>query len=432
MENITFLLEDTGFFLSKIKLSENTRIYIKDLKLNEIRELDKEFFTRNKYNPLQMIYNGDLQFIFVEKCNCHKMSINFLKDFLKWKLSTTPLPYFQTRNEYEKKLKKWLLLAIGLYGINFNPLNKIINILEKEEAPYIYTFDILGCETNSKKWTKIIRIFEKVAKEFQKYWDLYDADQKITEELKSLKKILNSKQQILNLEEYKNFFEKSNKSFEYSYESKEILRGYLCRTIDGYIRYTQANFISEINSLINDNNKQKIPKEKLYFDCFKKKENSTIRDILMYRKVPEYNDYPQLKIIVEYLKKERKLEGMKDYTIDYLYISCLKFEVFKILKNYPLNEIYLKCNYHLKNDWYNKIYEKHKIKNKIYYVLNKFYYPNSIFWENETKLLYEESGEKIIKPYDKDKEQYLIGKVYSEDEIESFQDIFLLIYKTLN
>lgn len=432
MENITFLLEDTGFFLSKIKLSENTRIYIKDLKMNEIRELDKDFFIRNKYDPLQMIYNGDLQFIFVEKCNCHKMSINFLKDFLKWKLSTIPFLNISTRNEYEKKLKKWLLLAIGLYGINFNPLNQIINILKKEEAPHIYNLDILECETetNYEKWLKVIKIFEKIAKEFQKYWDLYDADQKITEELKNLKEIINSKQQILNLEEYKNFFEKSNKSFEYSNESKEILKGYLCRTIDGYIRYTQANFISEINSLIN--NKQKIPKEKIYSDCFDTKENPTIRAILMYRKVPEYKDYPQLKIIIEYLKKKRELEGMNDYIIDYLYISCLKFEVFKMLKNYPLNEMYLKCNYHLKNTWYNSIYEKYKIKNKIYYVLNKVYNPNSIFWENETKLLYEENGEKIIKPYDKDKEQYLIGKVYSEDEIENLQNIFLLIYKTLN
>ena len=37
MENITFFLEDAGFFMFKIKFLPETRIYISDFKTNEIR-----------------------------------------------------------------------------------------------------------------------------------------------------------------------------------------------------------------------------------------------------------------------------------------------------------------------------------------------------------------------------------------------------------
>ena len=429
MKNISFFLEDAGFFMSKIKFLPETRIYISDFKMNEIREIDKEFFLKETYNYPRVIYNAYGQLIFIEKCKfCNTKSMS--KELLIWKLKNFLYLYSE---EGESILKNWLLFAIGLYNINFKRLNEVLKILKKEENVEVSNGDIFGNFDSEKEWFKRIEFFSKVAQEIEEYWNWYDFNKDKKKELDELKKIINLELETLELEKYKDFFEESQEKNKYLKEAKKIFQGYSSKTINGYIKLTQANLINKINSLIDSNeNGVKITKENMYQECLNAKENARIRDILKYRKAPEYKDFYDLKKIIEYLKKKHNLKEPENYSIDFTYITCLKFETFKILKDYPLGEAYLKFNYSINGNWLDKVFEKHKIKGKEYYVLRKMNNIEDSWLPNDDRFLYEKEGEKTIESYNQEKEEYIIGKIYTKEEIKGFNSILVLIDKTLN
>ena len=109
-KNISFLLEDFGYFIKKIKSTSSTRVYIVDIKMNQIREIDTSYFIKEliKYENIEIL--GERQIIFIENCEVNYQT----KEFLIWKLS----------QDFEIK-EEWLLLAIGLYRINYKNTNEI-------------------------------------------------------------------------------------------------------------------------------------------------------------------------------------------------------------------------------------------------------------------------------------------------------------------
>ena len=153
---------------------------------------------------------------------------------------------------------------------------------------------------------------------------------------------------------------------------------------------------------------------------------------MKYKKAPEYKDFYKLKEIIEYLKKKRNLKEPENYSIDFAYITCLKFEIFKILKDFPLSETYLKFNYSINDNWFDEIFEEHQIKGKVYYVLRKKDNIEYNCQSKNDKFLYEKKGEETVELYNQEQEEYIIGKVYSEEEIEDFFSIFTLVNKTLS
>ena len=428
MKNISFFLEDAGFFMSKIKFLPETRIYISDFKINEIREIDKEFFFKEIYKYPKIICNAPIQLIFVEKCKfCNGKKLS--KEFLIWKLSTSLFFYLKDR---KNRLKNWLLFAIGLYDINFVRLDKVLKILKNEKNVEVSNVNILGDIDPEKEWFERIELFSKVAQEIEEYWNWYDSSKEKIKKLNELKEIIILKRKILKLEECKVYFEESQKKVR-CFEEENILLGYFFRTIDSYIKFNQANLINKINSLLDGNeNEVKISKESMYLECFDKREIPSIRNILKYKKAPEYKDFYKLKEIIEYLKKKRNLKEPENYSIDFAYITCLKFEIFKILKDFPLSETYLKFNYSINDNWFNEIFEEHQIKGKIYYVLRKKDNIEYNCQSKNDKFLYEKKGEETVEPYNQEQEEYIIGKVYSEEEIEDFFSIFKLVNKTLS
>ena len=100
---------------------------IVDIKMNQIRKIDLFNFIKEliKYENIEIM--GEKQIIFVENCE-----VNYqVEDFLIWKL-----------NQTAEIKEEWLLLAIGLYKINYKKIHEIkkglLSLAEKITVNHYY------------------------------------------------------------------------------------------------------------------------------------------------------------------------------------------------------------------------------------------------------------------------------------------------------
>ena len=165
----------------------------------------------------------------------------------------------------------------------------------------------------------------------------------------------------------------------------------------------------------------------MYWEAFGKKEHLKIRTILSYSNEISDTDYKDLALVLNFLKKLKKMEKTEEYKLDRLFIKCFKFELLLLLNKFNLGQKYLKSNYSL--NFENRIFEKHNVEGKNYYIL-KIKSENISISFPPRKYLYEENGKKIIKTYSSS--EGLLGEVYTEEEIMEANTALLIEYNTLN
>lgn len=408
MADVTFLSEDMEFFLSYIKFLDNSKVYIDDFKMNEIREVDVNFFKNKIYDLL----HSEKQLIFIKNCNFPKINKKFLKEFLKWKLC---------KNLNNKAISEWLIPAIGLYKINFENLHALKKTLESEKPEKYRKLVGLYSDTTttSKDWESEVKKFIEEANKIEEYWNWYSIDKEKSIEIKELESILNSEESSF---DFKDFFENKFKKFKDN--SIEILTYYFSKNIESYIKFNKFLFAYYINNAIK---KYKIIKNKMYWEAFGKKEHLKIRTILSYSNEISDTDYKDLALVLNFLKKLKKMEKTEEYKLDRLFIKCFKFELLLLLNKFNLGQKYLKSNYSL--NFENRIFEKHNVEGKNYYIL-KIKSENISISFPPRKYLYEENGKKIIKTYSSS--EGLLGEVYTEEEIMEANTALLIEYNTLN
>ncbi len=409
MTDITFLSEDMEFFLSYIEFLNNSKVYIDDFKMNEIREVDINFFKNKIYDLL----HSEKQLIFIKNCNFPKIDKKFLKEFLKWKLC---------KNLNNKAISEWLIPAIGLYKINFENLHALKKTLESEKPEKYRKLVGLYSDTTttSKDWESEVKKFIEKANEIEEYWNWYSIDKEKSIEIKELESILNSEESSFS---FKDFFKNKFKKFKDN--SIEILTYYFSKNIESYIKFNKFLFIYKLNLIIKN---YKIKKEKIDLDCFSKSEYPKIRKILSYINKISDTDYKDLALVLNFLKKLKKMEKTEEYELDRLFIKCFKFELLLLLNKFNLGEEYLKFNYSL--NFENRVFEKHNVEGKNYYILKKKSDDIITGFPLTTKYLYEENGKKVIKTYSSS--EGLLGEVYTEEEIMKANMALLIEYNTLN
>lgn len=406
-KNFSFLLEDYGFFIDKIKITEKTKIYIFDEKMIEIRRLDSYFFEKKIYN----FYNVERQMIFIENC-----IIKYEKeDLLIWKMIKKEIT------------EEWLLVAIGLYNINKELKNRkfTINNLLQRETILSEAKDILGgvsYEINSILLNEYVKEFNKKIDAIENQWKFYIANNEKEKERKEIKKLenllKNEKEHSFTDEEFDTF-----NNFE-DINNKIVAKGYFFRNINSFINYNKNLFVFFLNKYIKENS---IKKENMYYTCFKVKEKPNIREILKRKKDFEFKDYNDFKVIINYLKNKIT---EKDWTeIDYLFIKCLKFKIFETTQDYEFDIRFMEAYYSVSNDWLDKAYEKYSINDETIYVQKVISGGISLIGKD---CLYKENKEYIIKEYSPKNTDFLIGRVYREKEIKEIKKTIAVIEGTLN
>lgn len=405
-KNFSFLLEDYGFFINKIKITEKTKIYIFDEKMVEIRRLDSYFFEKGIYN----FYNVERQMIFIENC-----IIKYEKeDLLIWKMIKKEI----TEN--------WLLVAIGLYNINKELKNKnfTVNNLIQREIILPEAKDILGgvsSEINSILLNEYVKEFNKKIDAIENQWKFYIANSEKKEERDEIKELEN----LLKKEKEYSFTDKEFSTFHdfKDINNKIVAKGYFLRNINNFINYNKNIFVFFLNECIKEND---IKKEDMYYTCFNVKEKPNIRNIFSRRTDFKLKDYNDFKVIINYLKNEIK----KDWTeIDYLFIKCLKFKIFETTQDYEFDIRFMEAYYSVSNDWLDKVYEKFIINDEIIYVQKVISREISLIGK---ECLYKKNKKYTIKEYSPKDTDSLIGRIYRKEDIEKIKKPIAVIEGTLN
>ena len=406
-KNFSFLLEDYGFFIDKIKITEKTKIYIFDEKMIEIRRLDSYFFEKEIYN----FYNVERQMIFIENC-----IIKYEKeDLLVWKMIKKEIT------------EKWLLVAIGLYNINKELKNKkftINNLLQREtilpEAKDIYGG--VSSKINSNLLNKNAQEFNKEIDAIENQWKFYIANsgkEKEKEEIQKLKNLLKKEKEYSFIDEEFDTFH----NFE-DINNKIVAKGYFLRNINNFINYNKNIFVFFLNKYIKEIN---TTKEDMYYTCFKVKEKPNIRDILKRKKDFEFKDYNDFKVIINYLKN--KITKKDWIEIDYLFIKCLKFKIFETTRDYEFDNLFTEYYYPVSNNWLDKAYKKLIINDEIIYVQKVISTGIELIGK---ECLYEKNKKYIIKKYSPEDADPLIGRIYRKEDIEKIKKPIAIIERTLN
>lgn len=411
-KNFSFLLEDYGFFIDKIKIIEKTKIYIFDEKMIEIRRLDSYFFEKKIYN----FYNVERQMIFIENC-----IIKYEKeDLLIWKMIKKEIT------------EEWLLIAIGLYNVNKELKNRKFtkNNLLQRETILPEAKDIFGgvyYEINSISLDEYVKEFNKKIDAIENQWKFYIANNEKKEEREEIKKLEN----LLKNEKEYSFTDKEFDTFHdfKDINNKMVAKGYFYRNINNFINYNKNIFVFFLNKYIKENS---IKKEDMYSTCFNAKEKPNIRDILCRRKDFKFKDYDDFKVIINYLKNKRTENDWTEIDwreIDYLFIKCLKFKIFEMTQNYEFDIRFMENYYSVSNDWLDKAYKKLIINDEIIYVQKVISTGIELIGK---ECLYEKNKKYIIKEYSPKDADPLIGRIYRKEDIEKIKEPIAIIERTLN
>lgn len=405
-ENIAFLVEDFGYFIKKLKTSSSTKIYIVDIKMNQIRKIDLFNFIKEliKYENIEIM--GEKQIIFVENCE-----VNYqVEDFLIWKL-----------NQTAEIKEEWLLLAIGLYKINYKKIHEIkkglLSLAEKITVNHYY--NPLGfAEESIEDKKNVIKKFFKKIEEIETQWNCYSTEAAEMAEIKKIKEILNKEKISYNDSIFKDFYNMKNKKNQF------ILKGNFYRNKENYIYYYKECFIHHLSEIIEKSNQNKT---EIYSECFNDSKSKKISKILNHKAKLEFNDYPNLLKVINYLKMKNKsgekfIEEYEEYYLDYLYFKCLNFEFFEAVKDYDIGEWYLKLNYSLKKNWIEKAFERFIVNGKEIYV-ERLEPDDSYCMDVDSYFLYIEGMEKQIKRYNPKEGKNLVGKIYEKEKIEKMKKL---------
>ncbi len=414
-ENIAFLVEDFGYFIKKLKTSSSTKIYIVDIKMNQIRKIDLFNFIKEliKYENIEIM--GEKQIIFVENCE-----VNYqVEDFLIWKL-----------NQTAEIKEEWLLLAIGLYKINYKKIHEIkkglLSLAEKITVNHYY--NPLGfAEESIEDKKNVIKKFFKKIEEIETQWNCYSTEAAEMAEIKKVKEILNKEKISYNDSIFKDFYNMKNKKNQF------ILKGNFYRNKENYIYYYKECFIHHLSEIIEKSNQNKT---EIYSECFNDSKSKKISKILNHKAKLEFNDYPNLLKVINYLKMKNKsgekfIEEYEEYYLDYLYFKCLNFEFFEAVKDYDIGEWYLKLNYSLKKNWIEKAFERFIVNGKEIYV-ERLEPDDSYCMDVDSYFLYIEGMEKQIKRYNPKEGKNLVGKIYEKEKIEKMKKTIMLVAKEMN
>lgn len=414
-ENIAFLVEDFGYFIKKLKTSSSTKIYIVDIKMNQIRKIDLFNFIKEliKYENIEIM--GEKQIIFVENCE-----VNYqVEDFLIWKL-----------NQTAEIKEEWLLLAIGLYKINYKKIHEIkkglLSLAEKITVNHYY--NPLGfAEESIEDKKNVIKKFFKKIEEIETQWNCYSTEAAEMAEIKKVKEILNKEKISYNDSIFKDFYNMKNKKNQF------ILKGNFYRNKENYIYYYKECFIYHLSEIIEKSNQNKT---EIYSECFNDSKSKKISKILNHKAKLEFNDYPNLLKVINYLKMKNKsgekfIEEYEEYYLDYLYFKCLNFEFFEAVKDYDIGEWYLKLNYSLKKNWIEKAFERFIVNGKEIYV-ERLEPDDSYCMDVDSYFLYIEGMEKQIKRYNPKEGKNLVGKIYEKEKIEKMKKTIMLVAKEMN
>lgn len=411
-ENIAFLVEDFGYFIKKLKTSSSTKIYIVDIKMNQIRKIDLFNFIKEliKYENIEIM--GEKQIIFVENCE-----VNYqVEDFLIWKL-----------NQTAEIKEEWLLLAIGLYKINYKKIHEIkkglLSLAEKITVNHYY--NPLGfAEESIEDKKNVIKKFFKKIEEIETQWNCYSTEAAEMAEIKKVKEILNKEKISYNDSIFKDFYNMKNKKNQF------ILKGNFYRNKENYIYYYKECFIHHLSEIIEKSNQNKT---EIYSECFNDSKSKKISKILNHKAKLEFNDYPNLLKVINYLKMKNKSgeKFIEEYYLDYLYFKCLNFEFFEAVKDYDIGEWYLKLNYSLKKNWIEKAFERFIVNGKEIYV-ERLEPDDSYCMDVDSYFLYIEGMEKQIKRYNPKEGKNLVGKIYEKEKIEKMKKTIMLVAKEMN
>ena len=414
-ENIAFLVEDFGYFIKKLKTSSSTKIYIVDIKMNQIRKIDLFNFIKEliKYENIEIM--GEKQIIFVENCE-----VNYqVEDFLIWKL-----------NQTAEIKEEWLLLSIGLYKINYKKIHEIkkglLSLAEKITVNHYY--NPLGfAEESIEDKKNVIKKFFKKIEEIETQWNCYSTEAAEMAEIKKVKEILNKEKISYNDSIFKDFYNMKNKKNQF------ILKGNFYRNKENYIYYYKECFIHHLSEIIEKSNQNKT---EIYSECFNDSKSKKISKILNHKAKLEFNDYPNLLKVINYLKMKNKsgekfIEEYEEYYLDYLYFKCLNFEFFEAVKDYDIGEWYLKLNYSLKKNWIEKAFERFIVNGKEIYV-ERLEPDDSYCMDVDSYFLYIEGMEKQIKRYNPKEGKNLVGKIYEKEKIEKMKKTIMLVAKEMN
>lgn len=412
IENIAFLIEDIGYFIKKIKMTSSTRVYIVDMKMNQIREIDLSNFIKEtiEYDFIEIL--GEREIIFVENCEIDYHA----EEFLIWKLNN------------EKKIEEdWLLIAIGLYRINYKKTYEIkrefLSLKEKISLKIYNPF----MNTRNEPKENIVKNFLENITNIESQWNSYSTKADEMEEIKKVSEILKQEKIYYNTFIFNDFYNMKNEKNQF------VLKGHFYRNKENYICYYKEVFLHHLSEIIN---KSRINKGDIYSACFNDEKTKKISKILNHKEELQFKDYPNLAIIINFLKEKNKQDvkffnNIEEYYLDYLYFKCLNFEFFEKTKNYNRGIIYLKINFPLKKNWVERTFEKFIVDEKEIYV--ERLEPNNVYcMDTEFQFLYIKGREKQIKYYDSKEEEYLIGKIYSKKEIERMKETVMLVTKRLN
>ena len=289
---------------------------------------------------------------------------------------------------------------------------------------------MVDSKNNIREYTTKKNIIEKFLEKItniKNQWDSYSPKADEMEEIKKVSKMLEQEKICYNTSIFNDFYSMKNKKNQF------ILKGHFYRNKENYICYYKEAFIHYLSQIIG---KSKINKGEIYSSCFNDIKTKKISKILNHKEELQFKDYPNLLIVINFLKEKNKtsekfFNEVEEYYLDYLYFKCFNFEFFEIVKEYNRGMMYLKTNFSIRKDWVERTFEKFIVDEKEIYV-ERVEPDNMYCMDINSQFLYIKGREKQIKYYNPEERENLIGKIYSKKEIEKMKETVMLVTKRLS